>query len=172
MVVLRQGKVVEEGPADALFADPRQDYTRALMAAAFGLVADKTGAVAAWTAEASELLINIDVPDLASAVAFYQAAFDLRVGRRFGDDAVELLGWSAPLLPVAEARGLDVAPAATSAATTGTGRRFILMWSCSTLTAATSRALAGRGNGGDTGARTRPGAALPCSPTHSGTASA
>ena len=35
IVVLRAGKVVEEGPAEALFANPREAYTRALMAAAF-----------------------------------------------------------------------------------------------------------------------------------------
>ena len=35
IVVLRNGRVVEEGPAEALFAAPREPYTRALMAAAF-----------------------------------------------------------------------------------------------------------------------------------------
>ncbi len=35
VVVLRAGRVVEQGPADALFATPREPYTRALMAAAF-----------------------------------------------------------------------------------------------------------------------------------------
>ena len=35
IVVLRAGKVVEEGPAETLFAAPREPYTRALMAAAF-----------------------------------------------------------------------------------------------------------------------------------------
>jgi len=34
---MRHGKVVEEGPAAALFAHPRSDYTRALFAAAFNL---------------------------------------------------------------------------------------------------------------------------------------
>ncbi len=35
VIVLRAGRVVEEGAADTLFAEPRQPYTRALMAAAF-----------------------------------------------------------------------------------------------------------------------------------------
>ncbi len=37
VVVLRNGVVVEQGPADELFAKPREAYTRALMAAAFAL---------------------------------------------------------------------------------------------------------------------------------------
>ena len=47
VVVLRRGQVVEQGPADEIFAHPKQDYTRALMAAAFALEADETGVVAA-----------------------------------------------------------------------------------------------------------------------------
>jgi len=43
------------------------------------------------------LLINIDVPDVAVAERFFIAAFGLGVGRRFGADFVELLGWPAPL---------------------------------------------------------------------------
>jgi predicted enzyme related to lactoylglutathione lyase len=43
------------------------------------------------------VLINIDVPDLQTATNFYTAAFGLRLGRRFGQDAVELLGWPSPL---------------------------------------------------------------------------
>jgi microcin C transport system ATP-binding protein len=39
VVVLRHGKVVEAGDADAVFAAPQQAYTRALMAAAFALQA-------------------------------------------------------------------------------------------------------------------------------------
>ena len=47
VVVLRHGRVVEQGTADEVFAQPREDYTRALMAAAFALEADETGVVAA-----------------------------------------------------------------------------------------------------------------------------
>jgi predicted enzyme related to lactoylglutathione lyase len=43
------------------------------------------------------LLINIDVPDAEAGVRFYTAAFGLEVGRRFGKDFVELLGWEAPV---------------------------------------------------------------------------
>ena len=43
------------------------------------------------------LLLNIDVPDLAAAEAFYVAAFGLEPARRFGDGAVELLGAQMPL---------------------------------------------------------------------------
>ena len=42
---------------------------------------------------AEGLLVNIDVPDLARAVAFYTEAFGLTVTRRFGADGVELSGW-------------------------------------------------------------------------------
>jgi len=38
--------------------------------------------------------INIDVPDLDAAVAFYRDAFGLVVKRRLGSVAVELGGWS------------------------------------------------------------------------------
>jgi microcin C transport system ATP-binding protein len=39
LIVMRNGKVVEEGPAAELFAKPQSDYTRALFAAAFNLEA-------------------------------------------------------------------------------------------------------------------------------------
>ena len=35
LIVMRNGKVVEEGPAAELFKNPKTDYTRALFAAAF-----------------------------------------------------------------------------------------------------------------------------------------
>jgi predicted enzyme related to lactoylglutathione lyase len=43
------------------------------------------------------VLINIDVPDVEAAARFYTAAFGLTVGRRFGAEFVELLGWPAPV---------------------------------------------------------------------------
>jgi microcin C transport system ATP-binding protein len=46
LVVMRNGKVVEEGPAADLFAAPKSDYTRALFAAAFNLETAPEGVVA------------------------------------------------------------------------------------------------------------------------------
>ncbi len=46
LMVMRNGKVVEEGPAAELFANPKSDYTRALFAAAFNIEAAPTGVVA------------------------------------------------------------------------------------------------------------------------------
>jgi microcin C transport system ATP-binding protein len=37
LIVMRNGKIMEEGPAKELFANPKSDYTRALFAAAFDL---------------------------------------------------------------------------------------------------------------------------------------
>ncbi len=39
VIVMRHGKVVEQGPADEIFDRPREAYTKALMAAAFDLAA-------------------------------------------------------------------------------------------------------------------------------------
>ena len=45
-----------------------------------------------------ELLLNLDVPDLAAAEAFYTHGLGLRVGRRlFAGSVVELLGAAVPL---------------------------------------------------------------------------
>ncbi len=45
VVVMQNGKVVEEGSAESIFAQPRTDYTRALFAAAFNLEAVGVNAV-------------------------------------------------------------------------------------------------------------------------------
>ena len=36
VIVMKSGRVVEEGETDAIFDHPREDYTRELMAAALG----------------------------------------------------------------------------------------------------------------------------------------
>jgi microcin C transport system ATP-binding protein len=46
IIVLRHGKVVEQGPARTVFAKPKTDYTKALLAAAFELETTRSGAVA------------------------------------------------------------------------------------------------------------------------------
>jgi microcin C transport system ATP-binding protein len=46
MIVMRNGKVVEAGPAADVFANPQSDYTRALFAAAFNLETAPVGVVA------------------------------------------------------------------------------------------------------------------------------
>jgi len=62
------------------------------------------------------VLLNIDIDDLARGLAFYTSAFDLTVGRRFGDAGVELLGADAPIY-------LLVKPAGTRACPTTDQRR-------------------------------------------------
>ena len=45
VIVMRAGKVVEQGPARQIFDEPRTDYTKALMAAAFRIEAAPEGVV-------------------------------------------------------------------------------------------------------------------------------
>lgn len=52
----------------------------------------------------AEFLINIDVDDLERAIEFYTHAFDLRLGRHFGDWA-ELVGAQAPIYLLPKAQG-------------------------------------------------------------------
>ncbi|HEV8693415.1 MAG TPA: VOC family protein [Lysobacter sp.] len=52
-----------------------------------------------------KLLLNIDVPEIATAEAFYTAALGLRPGRRFGADGLELLGLEVPLYLLAKTEG-------------------------------------------------------------------
>jgi predicted enzyme related to lactoylglutathione lyase len=51
------------------------------------------------------LLLNIDVPDVEIGVRFYTAAFGLTVGRRFGTDFVELMGWPTTVYLLAKKAG-------------------------------------------------------------------
>ena len=52
-----------------------------------------------------QLLVNIDVDNLKKATEFYCKALGLTVGRRFGTDAIELLGASSPLYLLVKPNG-------------------------------------------------------------------
>jgi predicted enzyme related to lactoylglutathione lyase len=54
-------------------------------------------------------MINIDVGDLKKAIAFYEKALGLRVGRRF-DFGVELLGGSSPIYLLLKEEGTQATP--------------------------------------------------------------
>lgn len=60
-----------------------------------------------------ELRVCIDVDDLEKAIAFYTQALGLKLGRRFGDKAAELLGASSPIDILAKPAG---SPATANAA--------------------------------------------------------
>jgi predicted enzyme related to lactoylglutathione lyase len=68
------------------------------------------------------LLLNIDVPDVESGIAFYTGALGLKVGRRFDKDFVELLGTDAPIYLLAKAAGTGIGPAG------GDTRRYDRHW--------------------------------------------
>ena len=62
-----------------------------------------------------KLLVNIDVDDLAKAVAFYTLAFGLTPSRRFGDSAVELTGAEVPIFLLLKAPATPPFPEAVTA---------------------------------------------------------
>jgi predicted enzyme related to lactoylglutathione lyase len=51
------------------------------------------------------VLINLDIDDIQHAVDFYTRAFDLRVGRCFDAEFIELLGAEAPIYLLRKAAG-------------------------------------------------------------------
>ena len=55
------------------------------------------------------ILVNIDVPDLEQAIAFYQDAFGLVLHRRLGPQAAEMLGATAPVYLLEKATGTPAA---------------------------------------------------------------
>lgn len=57
------------------------------------------------------ILVNIDVPDLEHAIRFYQRAFGLRLQRRLGPQAAEMLGADAPIYLLEKAAGSPAANA-------------------------------------------------------------
>jgi predicted enzyme related to lactoylglutathione lyase len=69
----------------------------------------------AMTAENTmRVLINIDVPELEVAAAFYQAALGLTLGRIIDGDVAELVGASCTLYLLQKTAGSEVSPAATA----------------------------------------------------------
>ena len=69
------------------------------------------------------LLLNIDVPDLAQGIRFYTEALGLRLGRRFADSFIELLGADAPIYLLEKKAGTSIGPAG------GDTRRYQRHWS-------------------------------------------
>jgi predicted enzyme related to lactoylglutathione lyase len=69
-----------------------------------------------------DLLVNIDVDDLAKAEAFYTRAFGLRPGRRFGGGFLELVGLAAPIYLLLKA------PGTMAAGTTSQPRDYRRHW--------------------------------------------
>src|SRR5438477_8596382 len=57
-----------------------------------------------------DILINIDVDDLAKASSFYERAFHLQPARRFGSFAVEMIGGSSPVYLLGKAQGTRASP--------------------------------------------------------------
>ena len=68
------------------------------------------------------LLVNVDVPDLRAAERFYCSAFLLKPGRRFGEDAVELVGASSRVYLLAKGGGTE------GVAMTGLRRSYDRHW--------------------------------------------
>jgi catechol 2,3-dioxygenase-like lactoylglutathione lyase family enzyme len=120
----------------------------------------------------NRLLVNIDVPDLARAEAFYCAVFGLRPARRFGPHGVELLGLDAPLYLLMKSEGSTATPGAEAR------RDYRRHWTplhldlvVDDLDAAVARAVAA-GAVAEGGIEDRPGAASRHSRTRSDTGSA
>lgn len=89
------------------------------------------------------MLLNIDVPDTATATAFYTAALGLTLGRRFDDDFVELLGAPVPIYLLRREAETAIGPSG------GDRRRYDRHWSpihpdftVPDIATATARALA------------------------------
>lgn len=63
---------------------------------------------------ATEMLVNIDVDNLEKAIAFYENAIGLQLGRRlFGGNVVELLGASAKIYLLAKSGGTPASSSLT-----------------------------------------------------------
>jgi uncharacterized glyoxalase superfamily protein PhnB len=65
-------------------------------------------------ADEVQIVINLDVPDLQAAQAFYTAAFGFRVGRRLGASTLELLGGAVPLYLLEKTAGSQASAGASA----------------------------------------------------------
>ena len=76
-----------------------------------------------------DLLVNIDVDDLAKGIAFYEKALGLRVGRRF-EFGVELLGASSAIYLLVKDEGTQASQMSADLTTriAVTGRRDFDVW--------------------------------------------
>jgi predicted enzyme related to lactoylglutathione lyase len=61
------------------------------------------------------MLVNIDVPELAPAIAFYSAALGLRLNRTMDDDVAELIGASSVIYLLQNAAGSNPVDALSEA---------------------------------------------------------
>jgi lactoylglutathione lyase len=59
------------------------------------------------------VLANIDVDDLERAAAFYCSALELKIGRRLGDSAVELIGASCAIYLLKQDAGTLATPSSS-----------------------------------------------------------
>jgi predicted enzyme related to lactoylglutathione lyase len=75
-----------------------------------------------------QFLANIDVDDLQKAIEFYQSAFGLKVGRRFGANGVEMLGSTAPIYLLVKAAGTEPTAARAPKASKADVRRYDRHW--------------------------------------------
>lgn len=69
-----------------------------------------------------DMLVNLDVDDLEKAIAFYGTTFGLRVGRRFGQAGVEMLGSTVPIYLLVKE------PGTPAAGTTAQVRSYARHW--------------------------------------------
>ncbi len=70
----------------------------------------------------ARVIVNIDVERLDDAIRFYTAAFELRIGRRFGRAGVELVGAECAIYLIVAEPGSKPFPAAV------TGRAYDRHW--------------------------------------------
>src|SRR5262245_45085856 len=68
------------------------------------------------------ILTNLDVDELDRALAFYTRLLGVKVGRRFGELGIELIGESAPIYLLAKAAGSPASPS------TADRRRYDRHW--------------------------------------------